>query len=105
MGPAYCGLVLIRCAQAGRRAVEAVGGWVRDVWYMDDGAIVMDPRLGVPYLRAFDRISREKRERQGISRSYLSGVPSNATPINPSEAKQGKAKQCEVGQSNGRPHQ
>ena len=53
-GPAYCGLVFIRCAEAGRRAVEELGGWVWDAWYMDDGQVVLPPHHAAVYLTAFD---------------------------------------------------
>ena len=54
LGPAYCGLVLIGCARAGRAAVEAAGGWVWDAWYMDDGQVILPPAFAATYLRAFD---------------------------------------------------
>ena len=54
LGPAYCGLVLLRCASAGRRAVEAAGGWVWDAWYMDDGQVAVPPQFVACYLAAFD---------------------------------------------------
>ena len=47
-------MVLIRCAEAGRRAVEAAGGWIWDAWYMDDGQVVLPPRFAATYLAAFD---------------------------------------------------
>ena len=50
LGPAYCALTLIRCAQAGRAAVEAVGGWVWDAWYMDDGQVVLPPQHAAAYV-------------------------------------------------------
>ena len=54
LGPAYCGLTLIRCAEAGRAAVAAAGGWVWDAWYMDDGQVLLPPTFAACYLRAFD---------------------------------------------------
>ena len=54
LGPAYCGLVLIGCAEAGRQAVEARGGEMWDAWYMDDGQVLLPPQLAAVYLEAFD---------------------------------------------------
>ena len=54
LGPAYCALVLIRCAEAGRRAVEELGGWVWDAWYMDDGQVLLPAHMAAVYLTAFD---------------------------------------------------
>ena len=54
LGPAYCSLALLKCARAGRRAVEELGGWAWDCWYMDDGQVVLPPRFAKAYLHAFD---------------------------------------------------
>ena len=58
LGPVYCALTLLRCADAGRRAVEARGGWVWDAWYMDDGQVVLPPEFAATYLEAFDAALR-----------------------------------------------
>ena len=54
MGPLYCALTLLDCISAGRRAVEAAGGWVFDLWFMDDGQLVMPPEHVAAFLAAFD---------------------------------------------------
>ena len=54
LGPAYCGLVLAGCAQEAREAVERIGGWAVDWWYMDDGQIILPTSFATTYLEAFD---------------------------------------------------
>ena len=54
LGLAYCALALLHCAEAGRRAVEDLGGWVWDAWCMDDGQVILPPNLASVYLTAFD---------------------------------------------------
>ena len=54
LGPVYCALTLLGCAAAGRAAVEALGGWVWDAWYMDDGQVLLPPEYADAYLVAFD---------------------------------------------------
>ena len=54
LGPAYCAVVLIRCAEAGRQAVEQKGGWCWDAWHMDDGQVMLPPDMAAVYLTAFD---------------------------------------------------
>ena len=59
LGPAYCALTLLRCATSARGAVEALGGWAWDAWYMDDGQVVLQPRYARAYLDAFDKALEE----------------------------------------------
>ena len=54
LGPVYCALTLLGCVAAGRAAVEALGGWVWDAWYMDDGQVLLPPEYADAYLVAFD---------------------------------------------------
>ena len=54
LGPLYCALVLLDCAEEGRAAVEAFGSWSWDAWYMDDGQIVLPPAAAQVFVRAFD---------------------------------------------------
>ena len=54
IGPAYCGLTLLRCIAAGRRAVAALGEWVCDAWYMDGGQVLVPPPYVAAFLEAFD---------------------------------------------------
>ncbi len=59
LGPAYCALTLLRCAMKARGAVEALGGWAWDAWYMDDGQVILQPRFARAYLDAFDKALEE----------------------------------------------
>ena len=54
LGPLYCALTLLDCAEAARAAVRAKGFWVWDLWYMDDGQIVLPPAAASIFLEAFD---------------------------------------------------
>ena len=51
LGPAYCGLVMGRIARDTR---AAVGGAVVDLWYLDDGQLVLPAARVGAFLRAFD---------------------------------------------------
>ena len=83
LGPAYCGLTLLRCAEAARMAVEAAGGWVWDAWYMDDGQIVLPPAFAATYLHAFDR----ELEQAGGTRVAGCKLKSTARLLGPLEAR------------------
>ena len=50
--------------------IQRSGGIV-DVWYLDDGTVVIDPRLLVPYLRAFDAASDENRASRNFTKSNV----------------------------------
>ena len=54
LGPVFCALVLKQVAERARIAVEEAGGWVWDLWYMDDGQVALRPHDAALYLRAFD---------------------------------------------------
>ena len=51
LGPAYCGLVMGRIA---RDARITAGGPLVDLWYLDDGQLVLPAHRVGAYLRAFD---------------------------------------------------
>ena len=54
LGGLYCAAVLARVAAHASEAVRAAGGWVWDVWYMDDGQVVVPATHAHLYLTAFD---------------------------------------------------
>ena len=55
LGPAYCALTLLSCADAARRAVDTRGGWAWDVRHMDDRQVALPTEQSAGYLEAFDR--------------------------------------------------
>ena len=50
--------------------IQMAGGVV-DVWFLDDGTVVCDPLLVVPYLLAFDDASGEKKASRNLSKSNV----------------------------------
>ena len=106
LGPAYCGLALLRCVAADRLAVEAAGGWVWDAWYMDDGPILLPPAMAATYLTAFDY----ELARAGVpaclvgnseSVAKLVGSPAARAAVHPSWSAGTVATTCKLGHDEG----
>ena len=54
LGGACCSLVIARVMGEARAALTAIGSWCWDVWYMDDGQIVLPAAHADLFVRAFD---------------------------------------------------
>ena len=63
--------------------IQKAGGIV-DVWYFDDGTVIIVPQLVQPWLRAYDRVS----ELQGGKRNLQKTIVTLYAPMEVIESKQ-----------------